>query len=174
MPECACAAGREDERVLAFGGTRGARATASAEIIDLSPPDPFWQFTAPLHHTRMHANGVLLPDGTVLAVGGGNRALFKEPELVAELYDPVSETWTDLAAQDASRMYHSTALLLPDGRVLSAGQNHGAQRFTGEVFAPPYLFAGRGPRSLPLRPRSHTAKTSRSRRLRRPVSRGWP
>jgi len=42
-------------------------------------------------------------------------------------------------------MYHSTAVLLPDGRVLSAGQSNGPLQMTGEIFSPPYLFAGARP-----------------------------
>jgi hypothetical protein len=42
-------------------------------------------------------------------------------------------------------MYHSTALLLPDGRVLSAGQSFGQYENTGEIFSPPYLFKGARP-----------------------------
>ena len=40
-------------------------------------------------------------------------------------------------------MYHSTAILLPDGRVLSAG---GDYQPSGEIYSPPYLF--RGPRPV--------------------------
>ena len=50
-----------------------------------------------------------------------------------------------MAAQTAPRMYHSTALLLPDGRVLSAGQSSGKYENTGEIFSPPYLFMGPRP-----------------------------
>ena len=45
----------------------------------------------------------------------------------------------------APRAYHSTAVLLPDGRVLSAGQTRGNLQTTGEVFSPTYLFAGPRP-----------------------------
>jgi hypothetical protein len=43
-------------------------------------------------------------------------------------------------------MYHSTAVLLPDGRVLSAGEDHGPtqNQTSAEIYSPPYLF--RGPR----------------------------
>ena len=132
------------ERVLAFGGGDGPRPTATAEIIDLGTSDPSWRPTGSLTHRRKHANGVLLPDGSVLAVGGGERGLYRDPQLVPELFDPVTETWTEMAIQTAPRMYHSTALLLPDGRVLSAGMDHGDLQTTGEIFSPPYLF--RGPR----------------------------
>jgi hypothetical protein len=42
-------------------------------------------------------------------------------------------------------MYHSTALLLPDGRVLCAGQDSGSLQKYGEIFSPPYLFHGPRP-----------------------------
>ena len=42
-------------------------------------------------------------------------------------------------------MYHATALLLPDGRVLSAGQDKGSLARYGEIFSPPYLFRGARP-----------------------------
>ena len=51
-----------------------------------------------------------------------------------------------MAAQAAPRMYHSTAVLLPDGRVLSAGESHGSLAQTGEIFSPPYLFKGARPK----------------------------
>ena len=62
-----------------------------------------------------------------------------------EIYNPATRTWTEMAAQTAPRMYHSTALLLPDGRVLSAGQSSGKYENTGEIFSPPYLFKGARP-----------------------------
>ena len=129
-------------RVLAMGGQGAGKATA--EIIDFSDPTPKWTSTASMNRPRQHLNAVLLPDGTVLAVGGGRKGLYKDPEREAEVYDPAAGTWTLMAAQTAGRMYHSTAVLLPDGRVLSAGQNHGQYAETGEIFSPPYLF--RGPR----------------------------
>jgi hypothetical protein len=50
-----------------------------------------------------------------------------------------------MAPQMAGRMYHSTAVLLPDGRVLSAGQDSGGLATYGEIFSPPYLFKGARP-----------------------------
>lgn len=67
----------------------------------------------------------------------------------AEIWDPDTKKWTELAAQSNPRMYHSTALLLPDGRVLSAGggkRNPGlVDQFNAEFFSPPYLFQGTRP-----------------------------
>ena len=41
--------------------------------------------------------------------------------LPAEIWNPDTETWTTVASLTNPREYHSTALLLPDGRVLMAG-----------------------------------------------------
>ena len=57
-----------DQRVMAIGGT-GPK--SSAEIVDLSAPNPAWKLTAPMHFGRTHPNAVLLPDGKVFVVGGG-------------------------------------------------------------------------------------------------------
>ncbi len=63
----------------------------------------------------------------------------------AEIWDPASCTWTDLEPQQHPRMYHSTALLLPDGRVLSTGGGHRgavADQPSVEYFAPAYAGPG--------------------------------
>jgi hypothetical protein len=133
------------QRVMAIGGSNHSGTLSSAEILDLSAPTPAWTYTAPMHHARKHANGVLLPDGKVLVVGGGLSGNYTDPVRIPELYDPVSNTWTDMAAQSAQRMYHSTAVLLPDGRILSAGSDSGTLQRTYEIFSPPYLFQGPRP-----------------------------
>jgi len=136
------------QQVLAVGGVGAdfGHATNTAEIIDFSVPTPSWQYTTPMHFPRVHANAVLLPDGTVLVVGGGQKDTYKEPVKAAELYDPQTQTWTVMASQQAPRMYHSTALLLPDGRVWSAGSDSGSLlQTTAELFSPPYLFQGPRP-----------------------------
>ena len=131
-------------RVLTCGGGDSGSPTATAEILDTTMTTPKWRYTAPLAHARMLANSVVLPDGKVLVIGGGAAFKYTNPVLVPELFDPTTETWSDMAPQQASRMYHSTAALLPDGRVLSAGQDDGPYAKHGEIYSPPYLF--RGPR----------------------------
>jgi galactose oxidase len=132
-------------KIMEIGGATSTATLNTAEILDLSASPLAWHTTAPMTFARRWANTVLLADGTVLVVGGGASANYTGPVFTPELYDPVAATWTQMAAQTAPRMYHSTAVLLPDGRVLSAGESHGSLQQTGEVFSPPYLFAGARP-----------------------------
>jgi hypothetical protein len=133
-------------RVLAIGGSDGGLPTGSTEIIDFDDPVPAWRPSGSMAERRQHLNAVLLPDGTVLAMGGARAAdFYNDPAYPSELYDPDTETWTTMDSAFAPRAYHSTAVLLPDGRVLSAGQTRGNLQTTGEVFSPPYLFAGPRP-----------------------------
>ena len=64
----------------------------------------------------------------------------------AEIWDPQTDDWTLMAGGQVPRMYHSTAMLLPDGRVLSAGGGRGGGAVNSyanaELFSPPYLFTG--------------------------------
>jgi hypothetical protein len=55
------------------------------------------------------------------------------------MYDPVANNWTTMASMQRPRMYHSSSVLLPDGRVLTAGTDG---EFTAEIYSPPYLFQG--------------------------------
>lgn len=136
----------DSNKVLIFGGPDGSGgARATTEIADFSAATPAWRSVGALSSGRVWANGVLLPDGKVLAVGGGSGGAYTNPIKQAEMFDPQSETWTAMAAQQAPRVYHSTAVLLPDGRVLSAGHDNGSQQTTAEIYSPPYLFKGPRP-----------------------------
>jgi hypothetical protein len=123
----------------------------SVERIDLSAPAPKWHAVGKMLRPRVHAAGVLLPDGKVLVVGGmseygmGEMHQPAHPVLEAELYDPETDQWTLMAAQERARVYHSSALLLPDGRVISMGSNPRAGHIERkiEIFSPPYVFADR-------------------------------
>ena len=146
--------------------------TNLAEIIDLNDPNPQWKPTAPMNFARRQHNATALPDGTVLVTGGtqgvpGNPQWLAfdnvrsgGPVHTAELWDPTSGQWTLMAAEDKDRCYHSTALLLPDGRVLSAGGGEyapgnpalpnqanppGDSHADAQIFTPPYLLKGPRP-----------------------------
>jgi hypothetical protein len=134
----------------ADSGTTGV-AAATAFVLDMTQPSPAWRQVASMARARAFHNTTLLPDGTVLVTGGGSaldghdvtKAVFP-----AELWSPSTETWRTLASASVPRLYHSTALLLPDGRVLSAGSGNDSSavdQTRGQIFSPPYLFKGARP-----------------------------
>lgn len=135
-------------RVLVLGGAGDNPGDSrSAEIIDLADPSPVWRRIADMSYSRVNANAVILPDATVLVCSGidGFKWGPNTASLAAELFDPETETWTVMAAMSVMRQYHSVAVLLADGRVLSTGSvGPGGNNTTMEVFSPPYLY--RGPR----------------------------
>ena len=129
-------------KIILIGG--GIPPTASAEIINLNDSAPLWRYTGSMADARRQANANVLPDGTVLVTGGSSGALFDDatnPVFPAELWNPSTGGWTTLSSLITYRGYHSVALLLPDGRVISGGGNAA----TAEMFSPPYLFKGARP-----------------------------
>ncbi len=133
----------DDGKVLAMGG--GDPPTNAAEVIDLNAPTPAWRLVASMANARRQINATLLPDGKVLVTGGTSGPGFNNtatPVFAAEMWDPATERWTTMASAQAPRLYHSAALLLPDGRVLTTGGDNITQV---ELYSPPYLFAGARP-----------------------------
>ena len=74
---------------------------------------------------------------------GGRRS---QAVLDAEIWNP-DGTWTAVAAMAEARMYHSSAVLLDDGRVVIAG-GEAAGRLRAQIYSPPYLFQGPRPDDL--------------------------
>ena len=133
----------EPGKILVVGG--GNPPTATAQTFDLNEATPTWRNTASMSIARRQLNATLLPDGTVLVSGGTYGAGTNNtatPVFHAESWNPATGTWTQLASASVPRLYHSSALLLPDGRVLVTGGNNYR---SAEVFSPPYLFKGARP-----------------------------
>jgi hypothetical protein len=117
--------------------------------IDLSSPTPTFSHLHDLPQPRTHMNSVLLPDGTVAMVGGVGAGQTDLYYLQSMLWNPASDNWSPMASQRLRRAYHSSAVLLPDGRVLSAGDNNpGGGGSALEIYSPPYLFKGARPSIL--------------------------
>ncbi|WP_330177685.1 galactose oxidase early set domain-containing protein [Streptomyces sp. NBC_01498] len=158
----------QDQRVLTIGGgniNSNPEANRLTDLIDLKEPDPAYRAGPPLpqgtvdfggpggpqpqtgDQGKMYGSAVLLPDGTVLETGGAlhNRA---DPVYSASVFDPVTETYDPVAADPQARGYHSSAFLLPDGRVMATGDNPGNGSWNHQVslYSPAYLFKGPRPR----------------------------
>ncbi len=103
-------------------------------------------------YPRVFANSVVLPDGKVVIVGGqtyGTGFSDADAVLVPELWDPRTDRTTLMAPIAVARNYHSIALLLPDGRVLSGGGGLcgvgcAANHPDVQIWTPPYLYAADG------------------------------
>ncbi|NNL57222.1 MAG: DUF1929 domain-containing protein, partial [Pseudomonadales bacterium] len=125
--------------------------------VDLNGASPVVTQGAPMNFPRALSNTVTLPNGEVLVIGGNTVAKIFNDEgsvLPAEIYSPANNSWRIVDSLSVPRNYHSTALLLKDGRVLSAGGGAcggcSANHLDGQIFSPPYLFNPDG--SLATRP----------------------
>ena len=142
-------------KVLIMGG---GPPTNTAQVIDLNSPTPAWRSVGAMTFNRRQINATVLPNGKVLATGGTSSGDFNDATgsvLAAEMWDPLSEAWTTMASMKEPRLYHSTAVLLPDGRVLSLGGGMPAaigtppgggtdsDHMTAEIYSPPYMFKTR-------------------------------
>jgi hypothetical protein len=156
----------QDQRVLVLGGgniVTNPDANRLTDIIDLKAASPSYT-PGPLLPTgtlaggvpetanqgKMYVSAVILPDGKVFETGGGlhNRA---DPVTEASMFDPATNTFTPgMAVDPVARGYHSSAFLLPDGRVMAVGNNPGDGSFDMRVsvYSPPYLFNGARPQIL--------------------------
>ncbi len=124
---------------------------------------------APMAYPRAFANGVVLPNGQVVIIGGQTYAVpFTDTTaiLTPEIWDPVTRVFRKLTPMQTPRVYHSTGLLLQDGRVYEGGggqcgQGCSANHFNTEILTPPYLLNADG--TAATRPVISSAPTTAAR-----------
>jgi Domain of unknown function (DUF1929)/Ricin-type beta-trefoil lectin domain len=140
--------------------------TKTSAVIDTNPWNtPVYTAGASMSTGRRQANATLLADGKVLVTGGmsteanGGGFDLEHAVTAAEVWDPVTGGWTTLASASRIRQYHSTAVLLPDGRVMTGGGGicggcvtQGYLEKNIEYFTPPYLYKKDGSGELATRP----------------------
>ena len=133
----------ETGEVLIFGGTATADSfgTTAAEILTLNGTSIVSRWTNPSKRGRKHPIPVILPTGKIMVVGGTEFQNDNSLRIMeAEIFDPVTETWTLLPAMSVPRLYHSSGLLLPDGRVWTAGTTYtrDSRELRTEYYTPAY------------------------------------
>ncbi len=140
----------EPGKILHFGGP-----TNTAVIIDLTSGTPVISRTGSLSSARQWVDATLLPDGRVMANGGATKSSSQITRddintygvnYKTEIWDPATGQWTLAAENVQPRLYHSTSLLLPDGRVLVAGGGSPGPvtNADAEIYSPDYLVAAGG------------------------------
>lgn len=158
----------DEGKILIAGGGSGVPYSdgtgpyKSAQVINLKDSQPTWSSSTGMmmNIERRQHNAVVLPDGKVLVVGGSRANCHSDDRdgsavYSPEMWSPATQTWTLMAPMLKPRVYHSTAMLLPDGRVLATGgswynNDPGQCQFcyynrpqkNMEIYSPPYLFSG--------------------------------
>ncbi len=178
-------AGGSDAHVFAVGGcckppdpdgcNHNEGQTSIEWTVNPHPTTPATWSSAELLTSRVYGDVLSLPDGRILFIGGLTRPTFQHvgPKVdcrvdypggvfKGEIFDPETGLSEYVAMQTSVRAYHSAAILLPDGSVMSAGGEFtepGSPGYGGmdvEMFDPPYMFAPR-PAILQTVPREREA-----------------
>lgn len=133
-------------------------ASRSCGRLRVSDPNPEWTMEQ-MPMPRVMSDMLLLPNGHVLMINGATNGTAGWEDGRNAVYNPVlylpdgppglPRRFEVLNPARIPRMYHSTAVVVPDGRVLVGGSNpHSKYNFTAypyptdlslEAFYPPYL-----------------------------------
>ena len=125
-----------------------------AWIMDIGGAVPTFQSADPgpglasLTENRAWANMTLLADGTVFLSGGGGDPAntLTDVNTTAAIWNPATGVWSAVDGEATARLYHSTAILLPDATVLSLGGGAPGPltNLNGEIYRPAYLYDASG------------------------------
>ena len=130
----------EKDKVIVFGGRQvGEEYSASNKVflIDFSNSfKPKIKELKSMNFARANGDATILPDGNIF-INGGQSYNEQYSVFTPEIYNPITQTTKNMSKSYFRRNYHSTSLLLPDGRILTAG----GDVWNAEIFYPPYLFA---------------------------------
>jgi hypothetical protein len=119
------------------------RLDMSTWLVDINGKQPVATAGTPTTRLRQYGNATLLADGKVWLNGGsadGNEST--NDYFVSESWDPATGQWHDMATATIPRLYHSSALLLPDATVVTGGGGDPGpfRNLNAEIYYPPYLY----------------------------------
>ena len=117
--------------------------TNRASVIDIRTNAPTLTATTPMNARRQNVSATVLPNGHVLATGGST--VYNDvasAQNTAMIWNPTTGTWTLGSDGYLARLYHSIAMLMPDGTVLVGGGGAWGPLSNNNVefYYPPYLF----------------------------------
>lgn len=145
----------QEQRYMVLGGGgvgEDPKSTDKTRIVDLHAPSPRFKDGPPLYAKARYPSSVIMPDDTVLTTNGSGdyRGRSDSNILKAELYNPAANSARQVADPLVGRNYHSGALLLPDGRVMTFGSDSlyadkdntkpGVFQQQIDLYTPPYLY----------------------------------
>jgi hypothetical protein len=130
-------------QVLTIRKNRVAQIIAFESPDAITKPKPVVTNVASPSQDRTWSNLTVLPDGKVLLTGGSRVVnALTDVAYHSEIFDPATKKWTIGASAAKPRLYHSAALLLPDGTVLTGGGGAPGpiSQLNAEIYYPPYLY----------------------------------
>ncbi|MBK6013832.1 kelch motif-containing protein [Streptomyces sp. MBT53] len=153
----------QDQKVMILGGGgvgESKKSTPRTAVVDLKQDSPVFKDGPNLPQGTRYLNSVIMPDDSVFTTNGSSdyRGRSASNIFKAQFYDPKGNAFREAAAPMVGRNYHSEALLLPDGRVVTFGSDplfddqantklgHFEQRM--EIFTPPALHKNGGNRPV--------------------------
>ena len=136
----------DKDKILFIGGQQtgvGYAASNGATLIDISDSfNPKIIKKKSMHYPRAFADATILPTGNVFVNGGSasNHAAFEDFDFsifTPEIYKTNDKKKKKMSKSNFRRNYHSSSLLLPDGRIFVGG----GDAWNAQFFYPPYLFS---------------------------------
>ena len=89
------------------------------------PVTKTWTTVNPMAYQRWYPTATSLPDGRVLVVSGSMTSI-NDPATIPEVYNPSTNTWTQLTSAQMTMPLYPHMFVLPDGRVLYASSTEAA------------------------------------------------
>ena len=142
-------------KVVAIGYDSRYYPTKPADNVEIYDPVlNSWKLGANMLPVRYWCKSTLLPDKKILVTGGfkvtpSDTSYVNEwgAMRLTDIYDPTNDSWQRMSGLNFAREYHSTPLLVPDGRVVVTGGEgkpgeEPKDTSVIEAFSPPYLFKG--------------------------------
>lgn len=123
------------------------RTGSLAYVVDINGSQPVLTQTANIDQDRFHSSATVMADGRVMISGGSTTAnQLVNVAYQSTIWDPKTGKWSPGATATKPRLYHSNALLMPDGSILTGGGGAPGpvRNLNAEIYYPSYLYLNDG------------------------------